>query len=166
MPSMFMNRRDESDIVDSGSYQVSKDKQVRVGYPLKESGSIGGAVLAPPSTKYQLVEEYTDTTSVAACVGISEKQIPKLTGSVGAALRNIEFRHFDRNVSVCKFGVRGVINKDPSQTTANTGSKLAPYPGGFRIWSSGMAELGTLKRGPVVYDAMGEVVVNVLHVQT
>ena len=165
-PDLLFNMWDDNDIILSGSYQVATNKEVRRGYPLKESGSLGGGGNRPPNTIYRQVEEYTDTNSLEPCIGLSERQIPKNTGTLAEALRNIEFRGFNRDVDIVQFGVRKCINKDPDETTMNTGAKLAPYPGGFRKWATGMAELGTVKQGPIAYNKDGYIAVKIEYTQS
>lgn len=163
MAAPWFNRRDPTDIVDSGSYQVPWDKTVRIGYPLKESGSLAAEDPSPGYTKYAAVVEYTDASGIAPTIGVSENQILNGATIEAGATRNIEFRHFNRDVAVCKFGVRSMVNIDT--TTATTGARLAPAVGGFRVWDTGMAFLGTLKRGDVAQNEIGEVIIDVQHIQ-
>jgi len=147
MGAPFFNRQDEADVIESGSYKVREGKQVRIGFPLKEDGTSGSGS-GPVYTDYTYVAEYTDVTSAARCIGVSEDQIPKGTGTVAEALKNIEFRHLRRDVSFCQFGTRMMVNKEES-TVLQTGDPIAPYPGGAVKWASGKQYLGWVKRGPI-----------------
>lgn len=161
MGAPWFNRQDESDIVESGIYKVESGKQVRIGYPLKQ-GDTSGNGSGPTYTNYQYVEEYSDTDKDETCIGVSDDQIPKGTGSAAEALENIEFRDIRRDVSVCKFGVRMMKNMEGS-TTLKDGEPVAPYPGGFVKWASGDQFLGTVKRGPIKAGKLGMILVNLVN---
>lgn len=158
MSPILFNRKDPTDIVDSGHYQVPWDEELHIGYPLKENGTLEVEDPSPPYTIYQAVSEYSDDTSVAATIGVSEDQIQRGDTIEASALKNIEFRHFRRDVAVCKFGIRAMRNK--SNATVQTGTRVAPYPGGFTIWTTGMAILGVVNRGPIADEAVGEIKVD------
>jgi hypothetical protein len=160
---ILFNRQDDlNDVVESGIYQVPIGSAVHLGYPAKDAGSIV-SVDNPPYTRYKAVADYTDTTDVAQVLGVSENTI--LESLPHPSLRNIEWRHLPRDVTLVKRGVRLMRNKDPAQATVNDSSRVAPTLGGFQKWQTGMQKLGVLKRGPCAYDELGMIAVDIDNVQ-
>lgn len=164
MGSPWFNRQGpgEGEIVESGIYQVPIGSAVHTGYPVKDAGSIA-SVNNPPYTKYKAVADYDDVDGTERCLGVAENTI--LESLPHPSLRNIEFRHLSRDVALAKHAVRLMRNKDPSQTTIEDGAEVAPYPGGFQKWGTGMARLGTLQRGPCAYNELGTIAIDVKNVQ-
>jgi hypothetical protein len=161
MGAPWFNRQDDTDVIESGIYKVESGKQVRFGYPLKLGGTTGTAGV-PAYTNFQLVEEYDDATSAETCIGVSDDQIPKGTGTYAEALKNIEFRHYRREVAVVQFGTRMMVNKEGS-TVLKGGEPVAPYPGGFVKWATGKQYLGVVKRGPVKPGSQGMILINTIN---
>lgn len=161
MPSNYTQFSKDRDVIISGRYQVPRDEKVRRNFPLKESGSTGGGS-NPIYTKYRGVVEYDDTDSEETCIGTSEDHIKDYDVVEASDLRDIETRHFARDVAVCQFGVRRMVNKDT--VTVNTGEDVMPYPGGFKKRTSGKARLGTVAQGPIPSGETGDILVNIASV--
>lgn len=158
MPSPRGNRKDPSDIL-ADTYRVPLTEQARMGYPSRIYGTTSGSGV-PAYTKYVLLAEYNDVTSRARCPGVFDDQIPLATGTIADALDNIEWRHIDRTVTICQFGVRDMVNRE-SGYVAVEGDQLAPFPGGFVHWQTGMAFLGSVNVGPIRFNKRGKVLVDV-----
>ena len=164
MGAPWFNRQDDlNDVIEDGIYQVPIGSAVHLGFPAKDAGSIVSEN-SPPYTRYKAVADYTDTTGVAQCLGVSENSI--LESLPAPQLRNIEWRHLPRDVALVKRGVRLMRNKDPARGTVNDSSRVAPTLGGFQIWQTSMQKLGVLKRGPCAYDELGMIAIDIDNVQS
>lgn len=162
MGTPWFNRQDDNDVIESGLYKVELGKEVRFGYPLKLGGTTSGSGV-PAYTKYQLVEEYSDTGSTAKCIGVSDDQIPKGTGTKAEALENIEFRHYRREVAAVKFGVRMMKNMEDSANLED-GDPVMPYPGGVKKWATGKQYLGVVKQAKAIKPGEnGMILVNLIN---
>ena len=157
--SIRMNRQNWTDIIESGKYIVDETDSVFIGQPLRYKGSTSGSG-APAYTKYMRVQGYTDTTSVERCLGVSEDQIILGSGAAFQALRNLEWRWIRRDVAVCLHGDREMINMESGYDAAPN-DLVAPYPGGFVAYQTGMCILGKVKSGPIAFAQRGMIAIDV-----
>jgi hypothetical protein len=164
MGSIRHNRQDAADYLKGGLYKLDPTDAIFIGEPVKYSGtSSGGAVNGPVYDKIIIVRGYSDTASKERCLGVSDDQIPVKTGNEALHKSQHEWRQGRREVGIVVGGVRDMINKT-SGYEALDNDIVAPYPGGFVRWVTGMTVLGKVKKGPITWNDRGPIVIENRHV--
>jgi hypothetical protein len=157
MGAPYINRKNWTDVQADGRYIVPRGEDVFIGEPVKLSGSTSGDGV-PAYDIFYSVSGYDDATGEEACAGVVDDEIIN-AASLPAALRNIEFRHGRREVTLCVHGERTMINKE-SGYTAKINELVAPAPGGFQKWSTGKVVLGKVSEGPIEYNERGLIMID------
>jgi len=171
MGSARHNRSEPADYLEGNRYRLHDSFGMAIGWPVKASTTGPGAASGGPVyDTVVIVAPYDDVTSKERCLGVSDDQIlPR--GAAGSVERTTydalyksmgEWRQGRREVAIVVHGVREMINKKSGWVGYNN-DPVAPYPGGFVPLETGMTYLGRIKKGPIVYNVRGPIIIDPLH---
>jgi hypothetical protein len=161
MGAPYHNRQNWTDVLESGRYLVPQDKDVFIGEPIKILGTLS-TLEVPEYDSYYEVDGYDDASGVEPCAGVTDDEVIR-ADNLPAGLRNIEFRHGRRDITLVSHGDRTMMNMQ-SGYTALLNELVAPAPGGFQKWSTGKVVLGKVKEGPIEYNERGLIMIDTQNV--
>ena len=139
-----------------GDYKLSTGQTIYFGQPFAPDLD-GSDIQKDTNDQNKIwVKAYDDVTSVERCYGVAivHKFARGTTGEDYEAGKNTR----RRDVNILGEGYIDMIYKiGISYNIGYKGMQVAPYPGGFREWNSGMYLLGTLIEDNVYTGQAGKV---------